>query len=191
MESSFYSQCHRSRRSAFALFSLAIGVTSLFGCMAAAPMSVGAGGLASSNPSAIYAAAAPVPVVQPVVEPTDAQMSCAQLAVASNSMDQVIASESAAARPAPSASFSDAIMHTAASIAAGALSSYAPNATYLAPAATGLEQQQITQQEWQAQAQGQVESQAQMAINNAQQRKMYLATLMQQKNCYAQANVSP
>jgi hypothetical protein len=157
----------------------------------AVPTAVGTGGLASSYQPATYATAAPVPIVQPVVEPTDMQMSCAQLVVASNSLDQVIASESAAAHPVPSAGFTDAIMHTAASMAVGALSGFAPSATYLAPAATGLQQQEITQQEMQAQTQGQVDSQAQMAINNAEQRKMYLATLMQQKNCYAQANVSP
>jgi len=155
------------------------------------PMGTGGGGFAAYSQPPRYAYAAPVSVIQPVVEPTDPQLTCAQLMAASNSMDQVIASESAAAHPAPSTGFSDAIMHTAASVAVGALSSFAPNATYLAPAATGLQQQEITQQEMQAQAQGQTDSQAQMAINNAQQRKIYLATLMQQKNCYMQANVSP
>jgi hypothetical protein len=154
-------------------------------------MATGAGGLVSPSQRFAYASPATVPVIQPVIEPTDPQMSCAQLLAESNSMDQVIASESAAARAAPSAGFTDAIMHTAASMAVGALSSYAPNATYLAPAATGLQQQQITQQELQAQSQGQIDSQAQMAVNNAEQRKMYLATLMQQKNCYVQANGSP
>ena len=154
-------------------------------------MAVGAGGLGSPYQPATYATAAPVSVVQPVIEPTDPQMSCAQLVAASNSLDQVIASDSAAVRQVPSAGFTDAIMHTAASVAVGALSNFAPNATYLSPAATGLQQQEITQQELQAQSQGQVESQAQIAINNAEQRKMYLATLMQQKNCYTQANVSP
>jgi hypothetical protein len=178
-------QCHPSRFATLAVLSMLFSVA-LIGCMAP-----GIGGPASPYQSAMYASASSVPMVQPVVEPTDAQMSCAQLAASSNSLDQVIASESAAPRPAPSAGFTDAIMHTAASMAVGALSSFAPSATYLIPAATGLQQQEITQQEMQAQAQGQVDSQAQMAINNAQQRKMYLATLMQQKNCYAQANVYP
>lgn len=162
----------------------------LAGCMAV-PMAAGAGGYASAYQPRTYASASPVPIVQPVVEPTDPQMSCAQLLAASNSMDQVIASESATAHPAPSGGFTDAIMRTAGSMAVGALSGFAPNATYLVPAATGLQQQEITQQEMQAQSQGQVESQTQMAINNAEQRKMYLATLMQQKNCYTQANGTP
>jgi len=158
----------------------------------AVPMAAGAGGYASAyQPRSYASAAASVPIVQPVVEPTDSQMGCAQLLAASNSMDQVIVSESAAAHPAPSAGFTDAIMRTAGSMAVGALSGFAPNATYLVPAATGLQQQEITQQEMQAQSQGQVESQTQMAINNAEQRKMYLATLMQQKNCYTQANGAP
>lgn len=167
-----------------------ISAPNLAGCMAV-PIAAGAGGLASTSRTFSYGSAAPAPVIQPVVQPTDPQMSCAQLTAASNSMDQVIASESAAAHPAPSAGFTDAIMHTAESMAVGALSGVAPGATYVAPAAMGLQQQAITQQEMQAQAQGQVDSQAQMAINNAQQRKIYLATLMQQKNCYQQANVSP
>jgi hypothetical protein len=173
------------------MFGLAIiTATSLIGCMAM-PVGTGAGGSASTYQPATYAFAASVPIVQPVVEPTDPQMSCAQLLISLNSMDQLIASESAAAHPAPAAGLPDAIMHTAASMAVGALSGFAPSATYLAPAATGLQQQEITQQEMRAQSQGQVESQAQMAINNAEQRKMYLATLMQQKNCYLQANGSP
>ena len=98
-------------------------------------------------------------------------------------MDQTIASDSAAAHPAPSSGFTNAVMHTAASMAIGALSGFAPGATYLAPAATGLQQQQITQEQFQTQSQAQAESQGVMAINNAEQRKMYLATLTQQKNC--------
>jgi hypothetical protein len=184
MESLLCRQRH-TRYTTFALLSLLFGVT-LIGCI-----TPGVGGPASPYQSAMYPSASSVPVVQPVVEPTDPQMSCAQLMAASVSLNQVIASESAAAHPAPSAGFTGAIMHTAASMAVGALSGFAPSATYLAPAATGLEQQEITQQEMQAQSQGQVDSQAQMAINNAEQRKIYLATLMQQKNCYTQANVSP
>jgi hypothetical protein len=98
-------------------------------------------------------------------------------------MDQVIANTSAAVHPAASSGFTDAVMHTAASMAVGALSGFAPGATYLAPAATGLQQQQISQEQFQAQSQTQAGLEAQMAINNAEQRKMYLATLMQQKNC--------
>jgi hypothetical protein len=156
----------------------------LMGCLAM-PAAAGAAGLfgASGQPSASYASPAAVSVIQPVVLPTDAQMTCDQLFAASSSMDQVIASESAAPHPAPSAGLTDAVMHTAATMAVGALSGFAPGATYLAPAATGLEQQQIAQEQIQAQSQAQGESQAQMAINNAQQRKMYLATLMQQKKC--------
>jgi hypothetical protein len=156
----------------------------LMGCVAM-PAAAGAAGLfgTPAQLSATYASAVRMPVVQPVVEPTDAQMTCDQLFAASSSMDQVIASESAAPRSAPSAGFTDAVMHTAATMAVSALSGFAPGVTYLAPAATGLEQQQIAQEQIQAQSQAQNESQAQMAINNAQQRKMYLATLMQQKKC--------
>jgi len=161
-----------------------ISAAGLGGCMAA-PLAAGAGGLFASQGQqpANYAAAAPVSVIQPVVLPTDTQMTCDQLFAASSSMDQVIVSESAAPHPAPSAGLTDAVMRTAESMAVGALSGFAPGATYLAPAASGLEQQQITQQQMQAQSQAQTESQAQMAINNAQQRKMYLMTLMQQKKC--------
>jgi hypothetical protein len=181
-----------------------ISVAGLSGCMAV-PTAIGAGGYpASARPSTAYAFAAPVPVIQPVVETTDAQMTCDQLLAASSSMDQVIATDSAAAHPAPSGGLTDAVMHTAASMAVGALSSFAPGATYLSPAtmglqqqqisqeqlqaqsqaqAMGLQQQQISQEQLQAQSQAQAESQAQMAINNAEQRKMYLATLMRQKKC--------
>jgi hypothetical protein len=161
-----------------------ISVAGLSGCMAV-PASMGTGGMyaASARPSTPYAFGAAVPVIQPVVEPTDAQMTCDQLLAASSSMDQVIASESAVAHPAPSSGLTDAVMHTATSMAVGALSSFAPGATYLSPATIGLQQQQIGQEQFQAQSQAQAESQTQMAINNAEPRKMYLATLMRQKKC--------
>jgi hypothetical protein len=173
-----------SRSITLAVLGTAIMSANLAGCIAL-PMAVGASGVfaGQSQPPANYASAAPVPVIQPVVEPTDAQMNCAQLIAASSSMDQTIASESAAAHPAPSSGFTNAVMHTAASMAIGALSGFAPGATYLTPAANGLQQQQITQEQFQAQSQAQAESQGEMAINNAEQRKMYLATLTQQKNC--------
>jgi hypothetical protein len=166
-----------------AVAALLIGTTILAGCIEVPATGSAAGGLYGSPYRPAYASVAPVPMIQPVVQPADGQMTCDQLMAASSSMDQVIANESMAARQQPDNGMSNAVMRTAASMAAGALSGFAPGASYLAPAAMGLQQQQITQQQIQAQSQSQSESQAQMAINNAEQRKMYLATLMQQKKC--------
>lgn len=156
---------------------LALTATTLSSCAAIPGMGI-PGTSQAADP-------APIPVIQPV-QTSDAQMTCAELEAESSNMDHVIADATAAAPP-PQNSFTNSLEHAAGAaavpVAIGALSALVPGAAYLGSTASSVEMQQASQAQLQTQTPAQIEAQKQAAASNAQQRKTYLATLMQQKKC--------